>query len=144
MKAMFPMLFCLLFLFACQNDTTTDKQGTTDTFPAADKSKEEPSNIDAAAIDYDALSTAYCKCAEHTVSINEKLKALSKDSDSAAFDAMLPEADKAFKDAMECCRDAKFQQTTEEVDQKKLFEPLKKRCPDLPSQLILKMVTEIK
>ncbi len=143
MKAMFPMLFCFLFLFACQNDTTTDKQSTTDT-SSAEQENEKPSNINATAIDYTALSASYCKCAEHTVSINEKLKTLSKGNDSAAFDAMLPEADKAFKDAMECCRDAKFQQTTGKVDQKKLFKPLKETCPNLPSQLMLKMVTEIK
>lgn len=144
MKAMFPMLFCLLFLLACQNDTATDKQDTTDTFSTAGQSKDKPSNIKGATVDYDALSRAYCKCAEHTVSINEKLKTLSKSKDTADFDAMLPEADKAFKDAMECCRDAKFEQTTEKIDQKKLFEPLKKLCPSLPSQLMLKMVTEIK
>lgn len=143
MKAMFPMLFCLLFLFACQSDSASGKESpaTTDT---SEQSQEKPSNVTTAEIDYEALSTAYCKCAEHTVSINKKLEALSKGSDSAAFDALLPEADKAFKDAMECCREAKFEQTTKKVNQKKLFKPLKEKCPNLPSQLMLKMVTEIK
>jgi hypothetical protein len=109
------------------------------------KKAEEPvSNVKAAPINYNTLADAYCKCAAHTVSVNEKLKKLMDNNDTAAFDAMLPEAEKAFKDAMECCRNAKFQQTTAEVEQKKLFPPLKKACPDLPQQLMLKMVTEIK
>jgi hypothetical protein len=110
-----------------------------------DKKAGEPaSNVKAAPINYNTLAEAYCKCAEHTVGVNKKLKKLMDDNDTAAFEAMLPEAEKAFKDAMECCRNAKFQQTTAEVEQKKLFPPLKKACPDLPQQLMLKMVTEIK
>ncbi len=97
------------------------------------------------AINYLTLATAYCKCAEHTVSINNKLAKLMESGDNTAFEAMLPEADKAFKGAMECCRKAKSQQvTTAAIDQQKLFKPLKNACPDLPKQLMLKMVTEIK
>ena len=106
--------------------------------------KELAPNVEVAPINYITLADAYCKCAAHTVSINEKLKQLNDSNDTAAFEAMLPEADKAFKDAMECCRDAKFHQSTGAVDQKKLFKPLKETCPDLPNQLMLKMVTEIK
>ena len=106
--------------------------------------KEPVTNIQAAPIDYDALAKAYCKCAENTVSINDKLAKLMESGDNAAFEALLPAAEKAFNEAMDCCRNAKFQQSTAAVDQKKLFKPLKKICPNLPNQLMLKMVTEIK
>ena len=112
------------------------------------KAKSKEANTDKAvtpaAINYTVLAEAYCGCAKNTVSVNDKLAKLMDSGDNAAFEALLPEAEKAFKDAMACCRKAKETQSTAAVDQKKLFKPLKKLCPELPKQLMAKMVTEIK
>ena len=164
MKAI-AYIFCFFFLLllACNNESAANSEdaATTSTTvddpkaktpeaplvnssPSTSSNKDPESNIKAAPIDYNALAKAYCKCAENTVSVNDKLAKLMESGDNAAFEAMLPAAEKAFKDAMDCCRNAKFQQSTAVVDQKKLFKPLKKICPNLPNQLMLKMVTEIK
>lgn len=161
MKTIACLMCCaFFFLFSCSNETkTAEEQISTEpvTQPSSvttnpidngvsEKSKDQPpsSNVTAAPIDYNNLADAYCNCASNTVTVNNKLKSLMEANDTEAFEAMLPAADKAFKDAMECCKSAKFEQSTATVDQQKLFKPLKKACPDLPQQLMLKMVTEIK
>ncbi|MFK7809675.1 MAG: hypothetical protein AB8F74_17855 [Saprospiraceae bacterium] len=139
------LFFALFLVTACNNATTTDKtnkKGTSSLIENKDSKPAEP--IETASIDYKKLADAYCACAEHTVSINNKLKKSLDSDDTVAFEALLPEADKAFKDAMECCRNAKFEQTTGAADQKKLLKLLKNTCSNLPEQLMLKMVTEIK
>jgi len=144
MKAIHFILYCaLFFLLSCNNDNTTSNNISPNNSSTKQNEKGE-SNIKAAPIDYKTLSEAYCKCAENTVNVSSKLKKLMDDNEIEAFDALLPAADKAFKEAMECCRDAKFQQTMGAVDQKKLLKPLKANCPELPKQLVMKMMTEIK
>lgn len=169
MKALqtFAILILSVLIVACGNSsdaeqsttatsteqTATETQQTTSTeaTPSTEKTPEkrntstkQTETSPPAKLDYNLLSDAYCKCSENTVSINNDLAKLMDAGDNAAFEAMLPKAEKAFKEAMDCCKKAKESQSSDKVDQQKLFKPLKKICPDLPKQLMLKMVTEIK
>ena len=127
-------ILSLTFLLACSNNSSANAEQsdntTTDVKPASGE------------LDYQALADAYCKCSEPTVAINNQMEALIH-TDGDAFEKLVPKADKAFKDAIACCKDAKAKQTTGKIDNKILIKPLKQTCPDLPGQLVLKLVTEI-
>ncbi len=128
-------ILSLTFLLACSNSSTADSGNS-------DDKKDEPTSASSGQLDYQVLADAYCKCSEPTVAINNQMEALIH-TDSDAFDKLVPKADKAFKEAIACCREAKAKQTTGKIDNKILIKPLKQTCPDLPAQLVLKLVTEI-
>ncbi len=106
--------------------------------PATEPAKE-PANVD-----YQTLAKDYCNCAERTIQVNKKIAAAMDSSDNATFEELLPQAEEAFNEAMDCCRKAKARQTANTLDQKKLSRSLNKNCPDLPSRLSQQMTTQIK
>ena len=141
-QLLYPFILLLLFFTACQSEGTTGNKVKAE---ASSSAKEElpASNVEAAPLDYKVLAEAYCNCAAPTIAINKQLEKLMNEKKDKAFEALLPDAERAFKEAMRCCRKAKFGQSPRKVNKKKLLKPLKKKCPDLPKQLILKMVMEI-
>ncbi len=128
-------ILSLTFLLACTNTSTADSE-------KSDDKKDESTSATSGQLDYQVLADAYCNCSEPTVAINNQMKELIE-TDSEAFDKLVPKADKAFKEAIACCWEAKKNQTTEKIDNKKLLKLLKQTCPDLPALLLSKLVTEI-
>jgi len=135
----------ITFLVACGGDTTNE-QNNNQLATIEDLTPPEETNENSV-IDYQALADAYCKCSEHTVEINDKMKRLMEMTvpDNAELEKLYPKVDRAFKKAIECSREAKEKQTSGEISNKLLVKPMKQTCPDLPSSLVMKLlVTDIK
>ena len=94
MKVIYSLVcFFLLLVLACANEpsASTENNNTPVTVVAPETpvesssakerssviEKEPAPNVEVAPINYITLADAYCKCAAHTVSINEKLKQLN-------------------------------------------------------------------
>ncbi len=136
-------LLSFVFLFACGNKSTEQNNNELATIedlaPPVSEASED--------IDYQALADAYCKCSEHTVEINEKMKRMMemKNPDNTELEKLYPKVDRAFKKAIECAREAKAKQTSGKVDEKILVRVLKKACRNLPASLVMKLlITDIK
>jgi len=135
----------ITFLVACGGDTTNE-QNNNQLATIEDLTPPEETNENSV-IDYQALADAYCKCSEHTVEINDKMKNLMDQNlaNNPELDKLYPKAEKAFKKAIDCAREAKEKQTSGEIDNKQLVKPLKTTCRDLPAALVMKLlVTDIK
>ena len=133
---LFGMLSLLLVLTtSCGSESTPANTTPSETTVAPEANAE---------VDYDKLIQDYCNCCENTVEINQQMERLIDAQSSPEFEKLVPKADKAFKDALNCCKEAKLSQTSGEIDQRKMIKLLKGECPNLPTQLVLKLVTEIK
>ena len=120
------MLLALFFATSCTSGDANSASSSqaVNTSPSGSTTDAPPRPLD-----YESLAAAYCKCAENTVSINQRLASLMDAGDTETFESLLPEAEQAFKDAMECCRKAKAEQSPAPIEKQKLAKPLKKCLP---------------
>ncbi len=136
-------LLSITFLFACGGTIPEQNNEKLATIEDLTPAESEENKV----IDYQTLADAYCKCSEHTVEINDKMKRLMEMNipDNAELEKLYPKVDRAFKKAIECSRAAKEKQTSGAISNKMLVKPLKETCPQLPSALVMKLlVTDIK
>jgi hypothetical protein len=122
MKKIISFLFLLLLFSNCKNDSSAPKE---------------------ASINYAHLAEAYCKCAQKSIQLNEKMKTLLASEDNEAFQALVPEVSEAFSKSIDCCQAAKTSHTTEDLDKQKLGGLLKKDCSEMPSRLVLEVLKKV-
>jgi len=95
-------------------------------------------------LDYQYLSNAYCDCAQKSIELNNKMKAMMDRGENEGFEAMVPEVSQAFKQSVNCCQKTKTTHSDDLLDNQKLGRLLKKDCPEMPPRLVLELLKKIK
>jgi len=136
-------LLSIAFLLSCGDTASEENSNEPATIEDLMPAETEANKT----VDYQALADAYCKCSEHTVAINDRMKRLMDLNipENPELEKLYPVADKAFKKAVDCSQEAKNRQTSGKIDAKLLVKPLKNACSDIPASLVMKLlVTDIK
>jgi hypothetical protein len=104
---------------------------------------QQSRNQEGSPIDYQALATEICSCAEPAIEMNKKLFRLRRESYQDNWNELIAEAETLGKEAVACCKEIKEGLSSGELEESRLRETLITHCEEMPELLFSEILDQL-